>query len=71
VSVAAFIGPNLTGLGERAGERIEGLDDQEYVIQSVRSPGAFLVPGYSALMPTFQLSDEELEVLVDFLLDDR
>lgn len=71
VSVSASIGPNLTGLGERAGDRVEGLDDREYVIQSVRSPEAFIVSGYSPLMPTIEFTDEELDVLVDFLLDDR
>lgn len=71
VSVSASIGPNLTGLGERAGDRAEGLDARDYLIQSVRSPEAFTVPGYSPLMPTIELSDEELDVLVEFLLDDR
>jgi cytochrome c oxidase subunit 2 len=71
VSDAASIGPDLTGLSERAGDRVEGLDPSEYVIQSVRSPQAFIVPGYSAFMPTIELSDDELEVVVDFLLEDR
>ena len=71
VTDAASIGPDLTGLGERAGDRVDGLDPSEYVIQSVRSPQAFIVPGYSAFMPTIELSDDELEVLVDFLLEDR
>lgn len=71
VSVSASIGPNLTGLGDRAGDRVEGLDDRAYVIESVRSPEAFIVPGFSPLMPTIELSDEELDALVDFLLDDR
>jgi cytochrome c oxidase subunit 2 len=71
VSVTAFIGPDLTGLGERAGDRVDGLDDRAYVIQSVRSPQAFTVPGYGPLMPTIELSDEELDVLVEFLLEDR
>lgn len=70
VSVAA-IGPNLTGFGERAGDRVDGLDDRAYVIQSVRSPQSFTVPGYGPLMPTIELSDEELDVLVEFLLEDR
>lgn len=71
VSVSAAIGPDLTGLGERAGDRVDGLDDRAYVIQSVRSPQAFTVPGYGPLMPTIELSDDELDVLVDFLLEDR
>ncbi len=68
---SAAIGPDLTGLGERAGDRVEGLDDREYVIQSVRSPESFIVPGYGRLMPTLALDDDELDVLVDFLLGDK
>jgi len=71
VSISASIGPDLTGLGERAGDRVDGLNDRAYVIQSVRSPQAFTVPGYGPLMPTIELSDEELDALVDFLLEDR
>jgi cytochrome c551/c552 len=71
VSVAASIGPDLTRVSERAGDRIEGLSPRDYVAQSVRSPQAFIVPGYTAIMPTFELTDDELDVLVDFLLEDR
>jgi cytochrome c oxidase subunit 2 len=71
VSDTASIGPDLTGLGERAGDRVDGLNGRAYVIQSVRSPQAFTVPGYGPLMPTIELSDEELDALVDFLLEDR
>jgi cytochrome c oxidase subunit 2 len=71
VLVSASIGPNLTGLSDRAGDRVEDLDPSEYVIQSVRSPQAFIVPGYDAIMPTIELSEDELDVLVDFLLQDR
>lgn len=57
------IGPNLTGLGERATE--------EYVRQSIRDPQAFLVEGYQSIdMPTLRLTDAELDVLVEFLLED-
>jgi mono/diheme cytochrome c family protein len=56
------IGPNLTGLGERATE--------EYVRQSVREPQAFLVKGYQGIdMPTLRLTEAELDVLVEFLLE--
>jgi len=57
------IGPNLTGLGERATE--------VYVRQSIRDPQAFLVKGYEGIdMPTLSLTEAELDVLVDFLLED-
>jgi mono/diheme cytochrome c family protein len=57
------IGPDLTGLGERATE--------VYVRQSIRDPQAFLVEGYQGIdMPTLALTEAELDVLVVFLLED-
>ena len=65
------IGPSLIGLSERAGDRIPGLSAAEYVEQSIRHPQAFTAPGYemsAGAMPTFSLTDEEVESLVEFLL---
>jgi len=56
------IGPNLTGLGGRATE--------EYVRQSVTDPQAYLVDGYQGIeMPELSLTEAELDVLIDFLLE--
>jgi cytochrome c551/c552 len=62
------VGPELTGLAERAGTRVTGLDARAYIRQSLREPGAFPVPGYSARMPDLHLSDAEIESLTAFLL---
>jgi cytochrome c551/c552 len=70
VSETAQIGPNLTGLADRAGDRVEGLAAEEYVRQSVLDPQAFIVNGFWPLMPTLPLNTEELDALVDFLLDE-
>jgi cytochrome c551/c552 len=70
VSETAQIGPNLTGLADRAGDRVEGLSAEEYVHQSVLDPQAFIVDGYGPLMPTLPLDTEELDALVVFLLDE-
>ena len=72
VSEAASIGPNLTRLASVADERVAGLSAQEYVKQSIRDPQAFTVPDFGPeTMPTLQLSNAELEVLVEFLLTHR
>lgn len=71
VSETAQIGPNLTGLADRAGDRVEGLSADEYVRQSVLDPLAFTVNGYDPLMPTLPLNTEELDALVEFLLNER
>lgn len=63
------IGPDLTELATRAGDRVPGLDAEAYVRQSIRQPPAFLVPGFQGVqMPTLPLSDTELDAVVSFLL---
>jgi cytochrome c oxidase subunit 2 len=72
VAETASIGPNLTRLASVAGERVAGLSAEEYVTQSIRDPQAFTVPDFGPdTMPTLQVSDTELEVLVEFLLTNR
>jgi cytochrome c551/c552 len=68
VSTTGQIGPNLTGLADRAGDRVEGLEAEDYIRQSVLDPEAFVVDGFSPLMPTLPLDTEELDALVEFLV---
>lgn len=68
VSTTGQIGPNLTGLADRAGDRLEGLEAEDYIRQSILDPEAFVVDGFSPLMPTLPLDTEELDALVEFLL---
>lgn len=63
------IGPDLTDLARRAGDRVAGLDPAAYVRQSIRDPQAFVVPGYEGIaMPALPLSNAELEAVVEYLL---
>ena len=62
------VGPDLTAVAERAGTRVSGLDARAYIRQSLREPGAYRVPGYSALMPDLRLTDEQIDALTAFLL---
>lgn len=66
------VGPGLSGLSERAGSRVDGKTDVEYVTQSIRSPNAFIVPEFFPdLMPTgFSTSMTEAEIadVVAYLL---
>jgi cytochrome c oxidase subunit 2 len=69
VAEFASIGPDLTRLDEAAGDRVTGMSATAYVTQSILQPEAFTVDGYGVgVMPTFELSDAELEALVRFLL---
>jgi cytochrome c551/c552 len=62
------IGPDLTGLGARAGATVAGLDAAAYVRQSLREPGAYRAAGAYGVMPDLRLSDSETESLTAFLL---
>jgi len=62
------IGPDLTHVADRAAARVAGLDARAYVRQSIREPGAYRVPGYTAVMPDLGLSDAETDSLIAFLL---
>ena len=64
----ASVGPDLTGLAARAADRKPGMSAQAYVRESLQTPSAFSVPGYSATMPDLGLSDEEVAALSAFLL---
>ncbi|MGQ0849754.1 MAG: c-type cytochrome [Actinomycetota bacterium] len=74
VAEGATIGPNLTELARVAAGRIGGMSGREYVTQSIRNPQAFTAPGYEGsfgVMPTLPLSDEELSLVVEFLIEER
>ena len=65
-----FVGPDLTGLADRAGDRVEGLSAEEYVSQSILDPQAYIVYDYGEQMPVLPIDAGELDALVDFLLSD-
>jgi hypothetical protein len=47
--------PDLAGIGARAGSRVAGLSDVEYLAQSMYEPTAFVVPGFPPAMPAVNL----------------
>ena len=65
-----FVGPDLTDLADRAGDRVDGLTADEYVRQSVLEPQAYIVSGYGGQMPVLPVDAAELDALVEFLLGD-
>jgi len=62
------VGPDLTGVADRAATRVTGLDARAYIHQALREPAAYRVAGYSALMPDLALTDEQIDSLAAFLL---
>ena len=64
--------PDLEGVGARAGDRVPGLSDVEYLAQSLYAPDSFVVPGFNPGMPVINkppigLSDDEILAVVAYL----
>jgi cytochrome c oxidase subunit 2 len=66
------VGPALDELPGVAGSRVEGMDAELYVRESILDPNAFIVPGFPAdVMPEIYretIPPEALEALVQYLL---
>jgi cytochrome c oxidase subunit 2 len=61
------VGPNLDKVDE---ESIPGGKSlEEYVRESIQNPSAYRRPGYSAQMPRFNLSKDEIDALVTFIVE--
>ncbi len=69
-------GPDLNGLKDHADERIEGMSAEEYLRQAILDPGIHIVdecprgPCVDVMTKDYgeKLSDEEVDLLVDYLL---
>ena len=70
------IGPNLNTVGTRAATRVSGQTAEEYLHNSLRVPGEFIVPGYSNQMPQFNpepnqtnyMPEDHLNAIIAYLL---
>lgn len=64
--------PDLGGIGTRAGTRIPGMSDVEYLAQSLYEPEKYIVPGFNPGMPVISkppigLTDEEILAVIAYL----
>ena len=62
--------PSLQGIGEAAGTRRSGEDATTYIMNSILSPGQYLVPGFSNLMPAAygqELTRQQLADLIAYV----
>lgn len=75
VGAAGLVGPNLDGIGARAGEAVAGLSAEDYLRQSITDPNAHVVEGFQpGVMPQDfgqRMTPEELTTLVNFLLEQK
>lgn len=65
------IGPNLDGIGGRAGTRVEGPTAEEYLHQSIFQSERYLVSGYRDIMyPDYSayLTERDIQDLIAYLL---
>jgi len=66
-----IVGPSLAGVALRAGDRIQGMDAEAYIRNSILDPRAYIVEGFPKnLMPTNfgeEFSQEEIDALVAYL----
>lgn len=69
--VGFAVGPGLKEIGERAATRVEGLSAPAYIEQSIRTPSAFVVPGFQNFMYgkfAEDYTDQDIADLVAYLL---
>ena len=64
--------PDLDGIAVRAATRVPGLDQLDYVAQSLYRPNAYVVPGFAPGMPAADkppvgLSDDEIRAVIAYL----
>lgn len=64
--------PDLAGIGARAGTRVPGMGDVDYLAQSLYEPNAFVVPGFNPGMPVIDkppigLSEQEVLAVIAYL----
>ena len=66
------VGPSLAGVATRGGTRIEGMDAEAYIRDSILNPTAYTVEDFpEGVMPLTlkdELSPEQLDAVVAFLL---
>lgn len=67
-----IVGPSLAGISARAPYLVEGQSGREYLKSSIVNPDAYIVDGFlpATMFLHYQqeLSDDEINALVDYLL---
>ncbi len=68
------LGPDLSHIGTGAADREAGISAEDYIRESILSPGSYIVPGYNDVMPrglARRLSQSDLDALVLYLASHR
>jgi cytochrome c oxidase subunit 2 len=71
-NAVGVVGPPLNGIGDTAAQRSEGVEAVDYIRTSIVQTNAYIVDGFSpGVMPGDfgdRMTDEELDILVEYLL---
>jgi mono/diheme cytochrome c family protein len=70
-SSGGTVGPDLTHIATVAATRKPGVSAQDYITESIRDPGAYVVPGFPDTMPRGLdrgMTQEDFADLVRYLL---
>ena len=64
--------PDLGNIASRAATQVDGLDELQYLAQSLYEPDAYIVPGYNPVMPAMDkppiaLTDPEIMAVIAYL----
>ena len=64
--------PDLAGIGERAGKRVNGYSSEDYLLESLLNPAKYIVEGYAPSMPIANkppamLSQKEIVAVIAYL----
>jgi cytochrome c oxidase subunit 2 len=73
-AAAGMVGPNLDGMGSRAGVTVPGQSAEEYLRTAIVRPNAHLVPNYQPVMPGDygqRMTEQEIEAMVQYLLGQK
>lgn len=63
-------GPEWTGLAGSERQLIDGtvvVADRDYLVRSLVDPQAERVSGFNILMPTVELTDAEIDAIIDYI----
>lgn len=66
-----LVGPSLDGIASIAGQRVPGQDARAYLEESILHPSAYIVEGFSDLMPPTladTLEQEKIDALLAYML---
>lgn len=62
-------GTDVSVVDSATGNKMVVAADEDYLKRSITDPRAQVVPGFNTPMPTADLSDEQLDLIVGYLID--